>query len=64
MVCLVFGFSTFLLAFIAISTNSQAYTQLSIAHCCDQEREVVQGRKAAHSKGKILSEDNAKRIKA
>ena len=64
MVCRFFGFSTFLLAFIAISTNSQDYTQLSIAHCCDQEREVVQGRKAAHSKGKILSEDDAKRIKA
>ena len=64
MVCRFFSFSTFLLAFIAISTNSQAYTQLSIAHYCDQEREVVQGRKAAHSKGKILSEDNAKRIKA
>ena len=64
MVCRFFGFSTLLLAFIAISTNSQAYTQLSIAHCCDQEREVVQGRKAAHCKGEILSEDDAKRIKA
>ena len=59
-----FSFSAFFLVFLAISANSQAYTQLSVVQCYDRERAVVQARKEEHCKGEILSNEDAKRIKA
>lgn len=56
-------FCIFSLFFLSVSTLSSANPQLSVVHCYDKERGVVQPRLAKDCSGETLTDAEAKRIK-
>ena len=60
----IINFCVSFLVLLSISSVSGAYTQLSVVQCYDKERGVIQHRKEENCKGEMLSEAEAKRVKA